>query len=80
MPRNIVSLLVGWNSKLYVVVRWSNSYSNLLKVGSGVRQGSSLSPPLFNVFMNKVIINLKKPELGFILTKHGLDAFFTLML
>jgi len=31
---------------------------------SGVRQGSSLLPSLFNVFINKVIIDLKKLELG----------------
>jgi hypothetical protein len=64
MPRNVVRLLVDWYSKLYVVVRWNNSYSNLFKVGSGVRQGSSLSPALFNVFINKVIIDLKKLALG----------------
>ena len=50
MPRNIVRLLADWYSKLYVVVRWNNLYSNLFKVGSGVRQGSSLSPALFNIF------------------------------
>ena len=64
MPRNIVRLLADWYSKLYVVVRWNNLYSNLFKVGSGVRQGSSLSPALFNIFINKVIIDLKKLDLG----------------
>jgi len=57
-------LLADWYSKLCVVVRWNNSYSNLFRVGSGVWQGSSLSPSLFSVLMNKVIIDLKKFELG----------------
>ena len=64
MPKNIVCLLADWYSKLFVAVRWNNSYSNLFKVGSGVRQGSSLSPALFNVFINKIIIDLKILELG----------------
>jgi exonuclease III len=69
MPRNIVWLLADWYSKLYVAVRWNDTYSTLFKVGSGVRQGSSLSPALFNVFINKVIIDLKVLELGCFVNK-----------
>jgi len=49
---------------LKILKNWNNSYSNLFRVGSGVRQGSSLLPSLFNVFINKIIIDLKKLELG----------------
>ena len=34
-----------------------------------MKQGSSLSPALFNVFMNKVIIDLKKLDLGCYINK-----------
>jgi len=64
MPRWVVHLLVDWYSKLQVAVRWCESYSTFFKVGSGLRQGSSLSPSLFNVFINKVIVEMKKLELG----------------
>jgi len=74
LPKNIVCLLADWYGKLNVAVRWNNSYSALFKVGSGVRQGSSLSPALFNVFIDKVIIDLKKLELGCHINKTWLGC------
>jgi hypothetical protein len=60
----VVYLLVDWYSKLLVAVRWCDSYSTYFKVGSGLRQGSSLSPALFNVFINKVIVEMERLDLG----------------
>ena len=37
--------------KLNVAVRWNNVLSYTFMVGSGIRQGSCLSPYLFNVFI-----------------------------
>ena len=64
MPQWVVYLLADWYSKLIVSVRWLDSYSSYFSVRSGLRQGSSLSPSLFNVFINKVIIELKCLNLG----------------
>jgi len=38
--------------------------SRQFMVGSGVRQGSCLSPTIFNVFMNAFIVNLRKSDIG----------------
>lgn len=59
LPSWIVYVLVDWYSKLSVAVRWNDSYSQYFSVCSGVRQGSSISPALFNVFINKLLVELK---------------------
>jgi Reverse transcriptase (RNA-dependent DNA polymerase) len=64
IPKWVILLIVDWYSKLSVAVRWHNCYSAYFPVGSGLRQGSSLSPSLFNVFINIVISELKSLNLG----------------
>jgi len=45
-----------WYSKLSIMVRWNTTFSDTLRVRSGVRQGGVLSPHLFNVYAD-VFIN-----------------------
>ena len=59
-PKCLVAMLNIWYSNLEIVVRWNLSLSNTLTVHSSVRQGSILSPSLFNIFINLIIVNLKK--------------------
>ena len=55
----IVDVLCKWYSKLHFAVRWNSQISQYFAVNSGVRQGSCLSPAIFNVFMNAFITQLK---------------------
>ena len=56
VPKYVVSVLVNWYSKLSAVVRnWNNALSKLITVKSGVRQGSILSPSLFNVLSMQLL-------------------------
>ena len=49
---------------LYYAVRWNSQISEYFAVNSGVRQGSFLSPAIFNVFMNVFITQLKSLGIG----------------
>ena len=57
-------MFCDWYGKLFFAVKWNNVISLQFAVGSGVRQGSCLSPAIFNVFMNVFIVELKKLNLG----------------
>ena len=64
VPVIIVDVLCNWYSKLSFAVKWNNKLSVQLTVGSGVRQGSCLSPAVFNAFMNIFITKLKLQGIG----------------
>ena len=62
VPHIIVRLLVFWYTSQTFVVRWCNEFSQSFNVSNGVRQGSILSPTLFNVYidcLSKELLNAK---------------------
>jgi len=64
VPIIIVDVLCNWYNKLHYAVRWNNALSAQFSVFSGVRQGSCLSPAIFNVFMNVFTKQLKQLGAG----------------
>ena len=56
----LVLSIVNWYSKPSVAVRWNAAISRYLTINSGVRQGSILSPSLFAVFINVLIVKLRE--------------------
>ena len=64
IPMWILAIMINWYSKLYVSVRWNNTYSYNYQVKSGVRQGGPLSPALFNIFVNSIIEELQGTGAG----------------
>jgi len=59
-----MKLIMNWYLRVMMVVRWDNCYSSPCSVKSGVRQGSVLSPVLFNVYLSAIVDSLEKAELG----------------
>ena len=49
---------------LFVVMHLNNSLSRIFAVENGVRYGSVLSPSIFSVFMNAIILNLRLLDVG----------------
>jgi len=64
VPLDVVHVLINWYGKLCAVVRWNGVCSNLFVIHSGVRQGSTLSPSLFSVFINVLINSLYNNGVG----------------
>jgi len=53
-----------WYSKSFVIVKWNGCVSIPYQMFAGVRQGGALSPVLFAVYINNLIVALKKSDLG----------------
>ena len=63
-PTFIVKFLRNWYKEdLYV--KWKSSKSGFFKTSNGVRQGSVLSPALFNVYVDDLITGLEQSGVGF---------------
>ena len=50
-------LLYSWYRKLNAVVKWNGCYSKMFDITRGTRQGSKLSPYLFNIFINQLLLD-----------------------
>ena len=64
LPLSIVRFLISWYSVQQLRVRWNSSLSDPFKVSNGVRQGSVLSPILFSVYLDSLLVDLSKSGVG----------------
>ena len=71
IPFCFLNLLIYWYSNLTSLVKWNGVFSETFRVYSGVRQGGVLSPRLFVVYIDDLIKQLKKLNVGC----HIIDIF-----
>ena len=64
IPIYFIAVLADWYAKLNAAVRWNNTLSSKFHVNAGVRQGSVLSPSLFDDFINVIIVKLRETQCG----------------
>ena len=64
VPATLIRILISWYNCSEAFVRWGSSISYVFKLSCGVRQGGVLSPILFSLYVNDIIVKLKESKLG----------------
>ena len=64
IPFFIIKVIVNWCSKMFASVRCNGVSSNMSPIKSGALQGSVLSPSLFNLYVDVIIVALSEAGYG----------------
>ena len=64
VPLYLVRILRNWYESQILYVAWGSSRSSPFTMGNGIRQGSLISPYLFNVYVDELNIRLNAAGTG----------------
>ena len=63
-PKCFIDILIVWYDGLQCRVRWDGFLGQWFSVTAGVRQGGVLSPDLYNIYVDDLMIKLQKSGAG----------------
>jgi len=64
IPPHVIRVSLNLYTNQQIRVLWNGEYSNCFQVKSGVKQGAIVSPILFCVYLDMLLTELKKADLG----------------
>ena len=64
LPPAVLRVLIFVYQEQYAWVKWGKEKSQLFRIQNGTRQGSVLSPALFSVYMDDLLLCLRKSGVG----------------
>merc|ERR1712015_187742 len=76
VPLCFLNILIYWYGNMFVKCKWRDTFSHVFDVNSGVKQGGVLSPKLFAIYLDDLIILLKNSGFGC----HIIDLFVAAIL